>query len=206
MNTPPRRPFASSAATLIVPGYLGSGDGHWQRIWAEDDPDAVLVEQADWHRPDRTDWLTTLDAAVAAHPGALLVAHSLGCVLVAHYARLRPQAAIAGALLVAPADVEAVLGDYPQFASFAPVPRQPLPFPSTLVASRNDPFMDFARARRFAAAWGSRLVDLGSAGHVNIASGHGAFPEARRLADALRPPAAGAARRLVIAGAAGAPG
>ncbi|MBH0236877.1 alpha/beta hydrolase [Methylobrevis albus] len=204
MNTLPHSGFAPPVATLIVPGYLGSGDGHWQRIWADEDPDALLVEQADFDRPARTAWLAALDAAIAANPGAVLVAHSLGCILIAHYARLRPQAAIAGALLVAPADVEAVLGDYPQFASFAPVPRLPLPFPATLVASRNDPFMDFSRARRFASAWGARLVDLGEAGHVNVASGHGVFPEARQLANALRTPtsASGAERRLSAAGAA----
>ena len=37
---------------LIVPGLEGSGEGHWQRWWLTQDPDARIVEQDDWHRPD----------------------------------------------------------------------------------------------------------------------------------------------------------
>eukprot|EP01035_Chromulina_nebulosa_P068504 gene68504-93870_t len=53
------------------------------------------------------------------------------------------------------------------------MPRRPLPFPTTVVASRTDPYVTFERAEAFAADWGSRLVDLGDAGHINILSGHG---------------------------------
>ncbi|MBC8130306.1 MAG: alpha/beta hydrolase [Rhizobiaceae bacterium] len=172
--------------TLIIPGYRGSEPGHWQRHWALDNPSSEVVEQQDFIRPDLADWLHRLEAYLAAAPGAVLVAHSLGCALVAHLAS-RPSAAhVGGALLVAPADVDVLSNDITDFATFAALPRGELPFPSILVASRDDPFMRYARAEAFAAAWGAGLVDLGKAGHINVASGFGPWPEGVILAEALR--------------------
>lgn len=51
-----------------------------------------------------------------------------------------------------------------------------LPFPSMVVASRNDELVTFARAEVFAAAWGSTLVDAGSNGHLGSAAKLGAWP------------------------------
>jgi predicted alpha/beta hydrolase family esterase len=87
---------------------------------------------------------------------------------------------VAGAFLVAPSDVEAPSYPVP-VNGFAPIPLAPLPFPSTVLASSNDPYITMARATAFAQAWGSRLVDIGEAGHVNADSGHGAWPEGERL-------------------------
>ena len=42
-----------------------------------------------------------------------------------------------------------------------------------------------ARAAAFAAAWGSRLVTLDRAGHINAEAGYGPWPEGRRLLDEL---------------------
>ena len=60
---------------------------------------------------------------------------------------------------------------------FAPVPRERLPFPSMLLASADDPYCRPERARHFAAAWGSELVEVGPAGHINAESGHGPWPD-----------------------------
>ena len=68
---------------------------------------------------------------------------------------------------------------------FAPIPAAPLPFPATVVASRNDPYVAFERARAFATAWGAELVDLGDAGHINASSGLGDWAEGRALLAAL---------------------
>ncbi|GGD21691.1 alpha/beta hydrolase [Aureimonas glaciei] len=172
--------------TLIIPGYRGSEASHWQRHWARDLPDSEVVEQEDFGRPILSEWLHALEARLAAAPGAILVAHSLGCALVAHLAT-RPSAAhVGGALLVAPADVDLLARDHPDFEDFAPMPRETLPFASILVASRNDPFMRFGRAAALAEDWGSGLVDLGMAGHINVASGFGPWPEGAILAAALR--------------------
>lgn len=167
--------------TLIIPGRNGSGPGHWQSWWLETDPSAQLVRQADWDAPDFGRWLGTLERAVEAAPGAFLVAHSLGCLLAVHLARHNPGLRIGGALLVAPADVEDPGWAGPALAAFAPVPTDPLPFPSVVVASRDDPYMSFERAASLAGRWRAPLVDMGAAGHINVASGFGPWSEGRAL-------------------------
>ncbi len=128
-------------------------------------------------QPLRGDWIARLeDVVLSTSAPAVLVAHSLGCMLVAAWAsHSRNTHRVKAALLVAPADVEQeALRQV--LASWSPVPRQILPFKSTLVASRDDPYCSFERARGFAAAWGSRLVDAGMAGHINADSGLGDWP------------------------------
>ncbi|WP_405014515.1 RBBP9/YdeN family alpha/beta hydrolase [Kitasatospora sp. NBC_01539] len=173
--------MSTDALNLVLPGYQNSGPAHWQSRWEAADPAFVRVRQDDWDHPDLDAWTTALDKAVdAAGRPVVLVAHSLGCIVVAHWAAGRDTAAgVLGALLVAPADVDTA--DVPDLFGFRPVPLQPLPFPSTVVASSDDPWCAPARAAVFAEAWGSRLVDLGAYGHVNADSGLGDWPEGRRL-------------------------
>lgn len=170
---------AVAPTVLVLPGWQDSGPAHWQSRWQAAHPHWRRVEQADWLHPRRADWVAALDAAAEAAPGELvLVAHSLGCVTVAHWAATSPAAAarVRHALLVASPDVERA--DLPtELADFAPAPRTPLLFPATLVASRDDPFCDFARAQALAADWQATLWDVGAAGHVNAAAGFGDWPE-----------------------------
>lgn len=180
--------------TLILPGLYGSGIGHWQRLWLDTLDDAILVAQDDWHRPNRAAWIARAAEAVQRHPGAVLVGHSLGAVLIAHLAAARPDLPIAGALLVAPADVESEAAAAAGLADFAPLPTAPLPFPSILVASRDDPWMAWSRARVFANLWESAFVDAGRAGHINAESGLGAWPAGRVELDRLQPAARAFAR------------
>ena len=65
------------------------------------------------------------------------------------------------------------------------MPRKQLPFPSIMVASRDDPYMTWNQSREYAGIWGSGIIDLGNAGHINIASGHGRWPDAYRIARSL---------------------
>jgi predicted alpha/beta hydrolase family esterase len=105
----------------------------------------------------------------------VLASHSLGCCLVAYWA-VRYGGGVRGAFLVAPTDVEQP--SYPiDPGPFSPMPRVRLPFPSIVVASANDEYISLARAQEFASAWGSRLVNIGDAGHINGASGYGPWPE-----------------------------
>ena len=108
---------------LIVPGLGNSGPQHWQRLWqAELGPRARAVEQADWDRPDFADWIARLDAAIATSPEPpVLVAHSLSCALVAHWS-VQQNHAIAGAMLVAPADVDSDAHTPPETRAFRPMP------------------------------------------------------------------------------------
>lgn len=172
---------------LIIPGLHNSLGDHWQRRLHSEVPDSVWVEQDNWDEPTLAEWTANLVAALREAPDALLVGHSLGCALIAHVAGIRGSRGIAGALLVAPAEVHRNGPAGPLLEGFDPMPLARLPFPSTVVASRTDPYVRFGRAADFANAWGSEFVDLGDAGHINVASGYGAWPEALALLRRLDP-------------------
>ncbi len=171
---------------LIVPGLSGSGAGHWQAHWADRFDDARQITQDDWDHPDLIAWLSNLRAAVSDTPDAILVGHSLGSVLIAHFARTDPRAAVAGAMLVAPADIETCSTLPDCLAAFGPMPRERLPFPSITVASTNDPYMTISRAEEFARAWGSDFHNVGACGHINIAAGFGPWAEGKEILAELR--------------------
>src|SRR2546428_13335725 len=70
---------------LVLPGYGDSGPEHWQSRWEAAGANFRRVLQRDWLMPERAEWLATLEREVAACPAPpVLVAHSLGCALVAH--------------------------------------------------------------------------------------------------------------------------
>ncbi len=167
--------------TLILPGLDGSPAPHWQHWWAARDPAALMVEQADWSFPTPEAWEAEAARAILSHPGAVLVGHSLGAVLIARLLTRWPQLKVSAALLVAPADP----GTSRRLERFGPLPRQSLGVPATVVASRNDPWMPFSQAEALASQWQADVVDLGFAGHVNVASGFGPWPGALSLRDAL---------------------
>jgi serine hydrolase len=168
---------SSDVDILIVPGWTNSGPDHWQSRWERNLRTARRVEQADWDRPVKDDWVARIvDAVAEAERPAVLVAHSCGVSAVVHAAPLL-SSRIAGAFLVAPPDHEGSELWPATEGGFAPVPLDPLPFPSLVVASANDPHCTMDRAREFAAAWGSTLVEAGEAGHINTASGHGPWPD-----------------------------
>lgn len=158
---------------LILPGWQNSGPAHWQSRWQ------VLhgferVEQADWQWPLRGDWMARLEDTVLADPRpTALVAHSLGCHLVAAWAaHSRHHAFVKGALLVAPPDV--TLPQWPpQLASWRVPVREPLPFGAVLLYSDDDPFCPAGRALQMAGDWGAAAVSLGAAGHINADTGLG---------------------------------
>jgi predicted alpha/beta hydrolase family esterase len=173
------------ATVLVLPGYGDSGPEHWQTLWERRHGYARVV-QDDWERPDLAAWKRRLAQALDGACGpVVLVAHSLGCALVAHAAADGMAERIAGALHVAPPDVDEILHVLPEVESFAPMPMRPLPFPAILVASGNDPYAELPRAKAFAAAWGARLVDVGEAGHVNAESNLGEWPEGHDLLEEL---------------------
>ena len=171
-----------SATVLLLPGLGDSGPAHWQSRWEHLHPQCVRVVQDDWQRPHVDRWCQRLEEAVRTARGpVLLAAHSLGCALVAHWWSRGTPERILGALLVAPADVESPEHTPPETRPFAPLPLSPLPFPATVVASRNDPYVPLERARLFAARWGAAFVDAGTRGHINAESGLGDWPEGWRL-------------------------
>lgn len=161
---------------LVLPGWHNSGAAHWQTRWQTLFPDMRRVQQQDWEQPVPADWIRTLEAAVArGKKPVLLLAHSLGCITVAHWAA-QHQGRIAGALLVAPADVERATVA-PVLHRFAPIPRAALPFPSLVIASDDDPCCQAARAVELAQHWQAELHLAYGAGHINADSGLGDWLE-----------------------------
>jgi predicted alpha/beta hydrolase family esterase len=165
---------------LIVSGLWNSGPEHWQTHWERKYPAWTRVPHRDWNAPERDEWVDELDAAIATCQGRpILVAHSLGCMLVAQWARSDSHLKVAGAFLVAPSDTEAE--SYPIDAgAFAPIPLAPLPFPSIVVASANDEYADIERSRAFAgagaASWSRSATPATSTATAATAPG----PRARR--------------------------
>ena len=171
---------------LLVPGLWNSGAEHWQSWWERERQDCRRVVQADWETPKRDDWVATLESAVAAEDGPVVIAaHSLGCALIAHWAAQSKQPGkVQGALLVAPSDVDAP--SYPAGpVGFAPMPLRRLPMASIVVASSDDEYVTPGRAAQFAEAWGSRFVNVGAKGHINSASGLRMWPEGFALVEEL---------------------
>lgn len=193
------------ANVLVLPGWQNSGPAHWQSRW-EAAHGYTRVQQHDWERPLRGDWLMQLEEAVLRSNGGripiqdddtsgnsgartkldfdphlILVAHSLGCIQVAAWAaHSKNTQRVKAALLVAPGDVEreALRALLP---SWSPIVRQSLPFKSILVASRDDPHCSYEKAESLARDWGAELVDLGNAGHINADSGLGDWPQGQAL-------------------------
>lgn len=175
---------------LLLPGWHDSGPGHWQSRWPLLHGDQAVfrkVDQDDWAWPKRGDWMMNLDQALLADPAfgtepAILLAHSLGCHLVAAWAAHSQHThRVKGAWLVAPPDLDGPQATpattAPQLQGWRRVVRQVLPFPAVVLASRTDPYSVFGRSQALAQDWGAALQDLGDAGHVNEASGHGDWPE-----------------------------
>ena len=165
---------------LILPGWQNSGPDHWQSRW-EAAHGYTRVEQHDWMRPLRGDWIARLEDVLLScdterDGPAVLVAHSLGCIHVAAWAaHSRNTHRVKAALLAAPPDVERE--DMRQrLPGWSPVPLQRLPFKTMLFASSNDPFCDPGRAHQFASAWGAEFVDVGERGHLNAESGLDDWP------------------------------
>jgi len=165
------------ADILIIPGYTNSGPDHWQTRWQGRLSTARRVEQAEWSKPVRDDWVANVVRAIdeATRP-VVLVAHSLGVPTAVHAVRAATRP-VAGGFFVAPPDVANPAIRPKHLMTFGPYPREPLPFPSLTIASRSDPFCAFDVAEDIAGAWGSLFIDAGEAGHLNAESGHGPWPE-----------------------------
>ncbi|MEI8325301.1 MAG: alpha/beta hydrolase [Betaproteobacteria bacterium] len=179
---------------LLLPGWQDSGPDHWQSVW-ERWYGYRRVQQHDWMRPLRGDWCARLEEVLlACDEPAVLVAHSLGCQLVAAWAAHSGQTQrVRAALLVAPPDVEredlrCVL------PSWSPIPLQPLPFKCVLLGSRDDPYCALQRTRQMAQAWGCEFVDGANLGHVNADSGLGAWDLGHDILSDLQP---GPSRRSI---------
>ena len=167
------------STTLIIPGLRSSGPTHWQTWLERRVTGSVRVAQRDWTDPHLPDWSSRVRREIARATGPIFIAaHSFGA-LAAVQAASDHAERIAGALLVAPADPES-------FGVAEFLPTKPLGFPVIVVASINDPWMPFDRARRWSDLWRADLINLGEAGHINAEAGFGPWPEGLALLERLR--------------------
>lgn len=168
---------------LNVPGWGGSGPTHWQSRWERLHPEIHRVHQDDWDAPQVDAWVHRLAATVSAHAApCVLIAHSLGCCAVLHAAARGLLGGVRGAFLVAMPDV--TRPDFPsQIVGFAPLPRQPLPFPAMAVGSTDDPYTSVDVLASWADALGARWVSVGPRHHIGEQSGVGDWAEGAALFD-----------------------
>ena len=174
-------PFAQAPRILLLPGWLNSDAAHWQSRW-QSLHGYQRVEQDDWTWPRRGDWMARLDDVLqASEMPAILVAHSLGCQLVAAWAaHTRHPARVRAALLVAPPDTERA-DMPPNLFNWRPIIRARLPFASLVVRSDDDPYCDADRADQMAADWGSDGTSIRDRGHISGDSGLADWPEGHAL-------------------------
>jgi predicted alpha/beta hydrolase family esterase len=184
---------SSPVTVVLVPGLRGHVADHWQTRLATALPGARMVPPLGRTDAALRPRVTLLDQVVEQVAGpVVLVAHSAGVLVTVHWAAQFHPTRVVGALLATPPVLADELPpEYPSIAElrahgWLPIPRQPLPFPSIVAASSDDPLGNPVRLRGLAAAWGSRLHPLGAVGHLNPASGFGEWPEAVELVDELR--------------------
>jgi hypothetical protein len=168
----------SDIDVLVLPGWKGGDKETWYNGWIEKLPNARKVVQSEFETPKLDDWTHEVEKQIllAERPVAL-VGHSLGALTIAHMAEKLATLPVIAAYLVTPPDLDGPSSIGHLLTGFQPLPSAPLPVPSFLVASRNDPFAGFAFSQDCANAWGAELIDAGEAGHINTDSGHGPWPE-----------------------------
>jgi predicted alpha/beta hydrolase family esterase len=173
---------------LIVPESAEIGPDHWQTRWERHRGNCRRLELGMWDAPHRNTWINQLNLAIyraASDSGrpVLLVGHGLGCLTIAwwaEYERPGPDGPVIGALLVAPPDPARPAPDS-RLAKFVATPRQPLPFPTYLVASANDPHCSLRSAMDLARDWGSSFAEAGPCGHLDADSDLGDWALGQRL-------------------------
>lgn len=163
---------------LIIPDHGDADDEHWQSRWQRKLSTARRVVQDDWRNPVCEHWIARIgDAVAGAERPVVFLAHGLGVAAVVHAAATLPAGRIAAAFFVALSDVDEGALPASIDPSFGALSRDPLPFPSMLIASRGDPACSYRRADDLGHAWGSFVIDAGDVGHIDSTSGHGPWPE-----------------------------
>ncbi len=171
----------SQSDLVLVPGYKGASEGHWQSRWEAKFGSARSIRQQDWLKPDPGEWEKALIEQIGEPRGPLVLAcHSIGCHVAINALTKMTEGQLAhlrGLFLVAPPDVENESLRPKQLLAFGPYRRDPLPVPSVVIASQTDPFCSMEVAKQMAASWGSLFMNGGENGHLNEESGHGPWPE-----------------------------
>ncbi|MCC5797287.1 MAG: alpha/beta hydrolase [Methylophaga sp.] len=178
---------------ITIPGYHGSAPEHWQSWLEAEDPKVERITGINWEAPNIAEWSAVIGHRIStSNEQLVLVAHSFGCLATAKAIVEHPEH-VAGVILVAPAsprrfclsgaiaDSATALHDISQL-----LPQSALPGFGLMIGSENDPWMDLATARYWARVWDLAFYNAGLAGHINVDSGHGAWPLIREFVDAMQ--------------------
>jgi hypothetical protein len=162
---------------FILPGLGNSGELHWQTFFENTLHNCQRINQAEWDAPDCEEWLETIENVIKDYnfSNVVLIGHSLACVTIAHWAKKYGHH-IKGALMVAPSDIESLRYEFPA-TGFTPIPLEKIVFKTVVVTSSNDEWVSLERAKYFADCWHSEFINIGEAGHINAASGFGAWQQ-----------------------------
>ena len=155
--------------------HTGRADGDWPSRWRSKLSTARFVHPADPADRRREAWTEAIaSAARKATRPALFIGHGIGAAAIADAGAALDGADVRGAFLVAPPDEQGL----ERLASPDWTPAHaPLPWPSLVIASRNDPYAAYDAVAALASDWGADLIDAGEAGGIDAASGHGPWPE-----------------------------
>ena len=166
---------------LIIPGFGNSDEAHWQTYFEKQLPNCARVIQLSWNKPTCTEWVNSINEAIMQHNplSVVLISHSLGGIVIANWVK-KFNIKIKGAMIVAPPDIENPWQDL-GLESFTPIPLQKFSFPTVVVGSLNDHWATKETTEHFAQNWGSKLIFLNDAGHINTTSGYGAWEEGLRI-------------------------
>ena len=170
---------------FTIPGYGNSGEDHWQSNFELELDNISRINQESWDHPICEDWVNEINKAVGGKDisETIIITHSLGGIALAHWAN-QYNKKIKGALIVAPPDLENPYEEL-NLGSFTPLPLKELPFPSILVCSSSDNWATLERSRLFAVSWGSRLIVLNNAGHINPDSGYNKWEHGLEILEEL---------------------
>lgn len=176
------RSFNQKRMKINIPGLHNSNEAHWQSYFERLEPhEFIRVEQKNWDQPDCATWIAQIEETLESlnHKDLILIGHSIGCIAIVKWFEEYGHS-VKGVLLVAPSDSEKE--NYPNYIKgFTPIPKNQLPFPSIVVASDNDHVTDLKRSKEFASNWGSQLIILKKAGHIEPKSGFSQWNFGREL-------------------------
>ncbi len=174
--------LSNNYTTVFVAGYGNSESKHWQRLWFNSIKSSCWVEQKEWNNPNKDIWIKELENTMLHIEGPIvIIAHSIGCHTVVEWVKKYYKAQeIIGALLVAPPDTNQK--NFPkEIKGYKNPPLEKLPFRSVCVLSSNDPYSSEVKAEFLADKWGSKVVHIGSKGHINLASNLGIWEEGKEI-------------------------
>jgi predicted alpha/beta hydrolase family esterase len=163
---------------LLLHGWGGSNSPHWQS-WlagelAKEYGCVSFLKFSDYDFPKLDLWKKELQAHLKDFQPDIVVCHSLANILWFHLCHEGSINAVKKLFLVAPPSLECSIDE---LQSFFPLkaPQNLYAQEVLLVTSTNDPYLSEEEAKTLQNSLGVEMKILQNAGHINAASGYGAW-------------------------------